>query len=65
MTIKLCLELTLSVPVNKLKVHNVYLWNIADFQEINDTIIQLSNTFLCDNSIDTPIQELRLCAKSA
>ena len=51
-------ELTLSVTVNKPKVHNVYLWNRADFQDINDVIIQFSNTFLSDNSVDTPVQEL-------
>ena len=51
-------ELTLSVTVNKPKVHNVYLWNRADFQDINDVIIQFSNTFLSDKSVDIPVQEL-------
>ena len=63
-------ELTLLVTVNKPKVHNVYLWNRADFQDINDVIIQFSNTFLSDYSVDTPQFRnygilLRLCAKSA
>ena len=51
-------ELSLLVPLDKPKVHNVYLWNGADFHAINDVIIEFSNTFLSVNSADTPVQEL-------
>ena len=46
------------IPLDKPKVHNVYLWNRADFHAINDVIIQFSNTFLSVNSAETPVQEL-------
>ena len=51
-------ELTLSVPVSKLEEHIVYLWDRANFTEINDVIAQLANSFLSVNTIDTPVQEL-------
>ena len=51
-------ELSLLVPLDKPKVHNIYLWNRADFHAINDVIIEFSNTFLSVNSADIPVQEL-------
>ena len=43
----------LLIPVNKPKLHYVHLWNWADFQEINDEIIQFSNMYLSVNSADS------------
>ena len=51
-------ESVLSATIMKPKAHQVYLWNKANFHEINYKLIQFSNLFITENSCDIPVQKL-------
>ena len=42
----------------------VLLWNKADFQHINDLMLQYVSDFISVNSVDTPVEQLWLTFKS-
>ena len=43
---------------------HVLLWNKADFQHINDLMLQYASDFISVNSVDTPVEQLWLTFKS-
>ena len=51
-------ESALLATIIKPKAHQVYLWNKANLQEINNKPIQFSNLFITENSCNTPIKKL-------
>jgi len=51
-------ESSLSAVIVQHKPRKVYLWNRANFTNINESMSTFSNSFVQRHNIDTPIQEL-------
>ena len=51
-------ESSLSAVIVQYKPRKVYLWNRANFTNINESWSAFSNSFIQSHNIDTPIQEL-------
>jgi len=50
--------MNLEVTYQEQTIHNIYLWNRANLQEMSNNMIDFTSNFQLDYSIDSPIEQM-------